>query len=218
MRRFLAVCLAAVALSVCPASASTVLVTSEAGIGATGIIDWGPLGPPLTFLSNPFSTSTTDGNAVVVSQVAGLPQLMEQGTTWAGNFGPGESLLRTAATANGPLTITFGSPVMGAGAQIEWNFYGPFTGTIEAFDSFGDSLGAFSLPGVSNGLGDDSAIFIGILSDAYDIQRVVFGIPDGAQNLAISDVQVRGPVPEPVSFLLIASGGLLVYGFRRRLA
>jgi hypothetical protein len=48
-------------------------------------------------------------------------EVRQQGNGWAGNFAPNDFVLWTGG-ANGPITISFASPVFGAGAQIQSNY------------------------------------------------------------------------------------------------
>ena len=45
---------------------------------------------------------------------------------------------------------------------------------ISAFDDANNLLGTFSLPGISSGAQDDSAVFLGVKSDIANIKSLVF--------------------------------------------
>ena len=211
MRFVRAVVFAAAALAPVAAHASTIGVSIETGITADGIIDWGVLGDPLTFVPN--------GTVINVIGIGGLTAtISEPGTAqrrdnytgnWSGNFGLSEELLWTQGA--GPLTLDFSSPVAGAGAQIQSDVFGPFTAFIYAYDSLNNLLGFYTLPGFAAPTTDDSAIFIGILSDSANISRIVFSVPDtsSAEDFAISNVRVQGDapsVPEPATLTLFGLG------------
>ena len=208
-------------------AATSSLVTSESGITADGLIDWGALGPEPNTVSQPFTIAVPNvsGLSVTVSQSAGNFQRVDQSSLWLGNFAAGEKLLSTSVIggigATGPVSFVFNSPVQGVGAQIQALAYGSFTASIEAFNSSNASLGSFMLAGNSTAAANDSAIFIGILSNALDISRVVFGVPDATafvQDFAINGPRIQvTPVPEPETYaMLMASLGLLGFIAHRR--
>lgn len=190
-------------------------ITNRTALGGTDFVDWGVLGSPFTTVSNPFSITSFGGLNLEVSQPFGSFERRNQSdpffgnfetTGWGGNFTPGDRLIWTQNNP-GPLTIDFNSPVLGAGAQIQRNVFGNFLGTIEAFDSGGISLGGFSLQGLSNDNGDNSAIFIGLLSNTANIDKLVFSVDSGSQDFAINQLDiVTKPVPES-SFVF----GVLVF-------
>ncbi len=187
------------------------LVTNRPDLGANDSVDWGTLGTPFTTVSNPFSITSTGGLNLTVDMPSGSFQRLDQNNGWAGNFAPGDHLLWTQGNS-GPVTINFATPVKGAGAQIQANFFGSFN-AILAFDSNGINLGSFNLPGNSNSAGDNSAPFIGVLSDSANISSIIFDISrnDGLPtDFAINQLDiVTKPVPEPTSTLgLLALGAM----------
>jgi hypothetical protein len=208
------------------AHAATSLVSSESGIRADGKINWGDKGPEGTTLSNPFTIAVpgVSGLEVKVSQSKGDFQRLDQFSpgSWPGNFTPGDKLLSTKTfNATGPVSLVFNSPVQGVGAQIQAFSTGAFTASIEAFNSSNASLGSFTLAGDSNAKADNSAIFIGILSNAVDISKVVFGVPvatANAQDFLINGPRIQvAPVPEPKTYTMLMAGlGLLGLIARRR--
>src|ERR1043166_4455507 len=152
--------------------ASLTLVTSRSLLGADDLVDWGNLGPELSSPSNPFTLSSALGISVTGS-TAGRFERRNEPTSWDGNFANGDKALWTTL---GPITLQLGTGVFGAGLQIQRDAFGSFTGNIQAFDSIGNSLGSFSESGNSNGNADNSAIFIGVLSDTVPITKLQFNI------------------------------------------
>ena len=83
----------------------------------------------------------------------------------------------------------------------------------------------FTAPGTSTSAGDDSAIFIGILSSAQDIRRVTMDITDpNSHNFAINSPRIEAgsgsggvsAVPEPTSMVLFGTGIAGLAARRRR--
>jgi len=110
---------------------------------------------------------------------------------------------------------------MGAGAQIQRDLLGSFTGTIEAYDSGNVLLGSFNLKGESNHGADNSAIFMGILSDSTDIKKIVYRTDGGAQDFAINQLDLvpgteKHVIPEPATMTLMGAGLLGLLAARRR--
>jgi hypothetical protein len=208
-----------------PLQASTILVTSETTFTGGGLIDWGSLSSTHTQIPQPLTIDVQGipGLTAQISQNAGRPFLTHsQGGTINGDYAVLERLLGTGAgdvVGPGPISLLFSSSIRGVGAQIQSFFYGPFTASIEAFDRTNSSLGVFNVQGVSSDRADDSAPFIGILSDKNDISRVNFGVPIAIgrpQDFLISSpfIQVNGQVnavPEPTSFLLFVSGFVVLF-------
>jgi hypothetical protein len=194
-----------------PASASVIGISTEAGITNNGNLDWGVLGGQFTVVTNPFTIPVPGiaGLTITGSKGAGSFERRDQNSGWAGNFGPGEELLWTRGLS-GPMTFVFNNPIAGFGAQIQQDQFGAFTATIEAFNSANVSLGSFTrTDGNSTSAGDDSAIFIGLLSNATDISRIVLNVTSA--DFAINAPRIQQgtpqtPVPEPASMLLLGSG------------
>jgi hypothetical protein len=221
-------------LSLAPAAQALTLVSQRAALKGNDLLDWSSLSSPapLTFLPNSFRTVSQGGVdlnvAIPVSSQAGItPPLVFQ-TLPGGietNFALGDFVLFTGlvpgpppAIGNpGPITITFDTPVFGAGTQIAVDDTLSFIASIEAFDVDNNSLGLFSAPGTSSLALDNSAIFLGVRSDTRNISRLVFStsVPNRAVGInALSLVTVA--VPEPSSILgLLLLGALPLWGRKK---
>ena len=196
------------------AAAGTMGITTETDLKNIGHLDWGVLGPSFADVSNAFTTPVPGigGLNITGSQAGGdFVRIDQGGLDWNGNFGTGESLLWSFF--GGPMTFTFNSAITGFGTQIEADNLGAFTARIEAFDAANVSLGVFSSAGVATANGDDSAMFLGILSDVADIRSIRLSLTSSGGGLGdISDFAINGPtiqdtpIPEPTSMLLLGTG------------
>lgn len=184
------------------------LIVTRAGLGANDFIDWGVLGVPGTTVNDPFNILSNSGAVTAtVTNPTGNFFRFNQNNGWNGNFAPGDALLFTNFTA-GPIDINFNIPVFGAGAQIQQNTFGAFTGTIDIFAADDTTLlASFSLPGNSNSAGDNSAIFLGGLDTSATIGRIVLDIA-GTNDFAINRLSLvtTAAVPEPSTLLLLVAG------------
>ena len=228
-----------------PAQAVT-FVAERSALSATDKVDWSsvgsifsPFGPPdpSVFLPPSFSVTSQAGRSVRVdippSTTAGvLPPFVFQTTPEPGiatNFDDGDFILFTGlipgpppAIGNpGPITLSFDEPVAGAGTQLAVDDIFNFTGTLSAFDRDDQLLGRFSAPGTSSLALDNSALFLGVLSDESNIAKLEFksSVPTSAIGLnQLSLLGERLPatteVPEPSS--LVALGVMITFGRRYR--
>jgi hypothetical protein len=189
------------------AHASVILVTLPAALGANDSIDWSQLGPSFTFLTSPQSVVSGGGLNASVSSSGGQFERRDQNNGWGGNFAPGTPLLWDREV--GPeILVTFATPISGAGAQIQADFFGPFTAQIIVN---GGALGTFTENGTSNGNSDNSAIFIGALSSIADITTIQFDLTSASSepnDFAIGPVALNttgAAVPEPSSLVLLVT-------------
>ncbi|GIV16097.1 MAG: hypothetical protein KatS3mg022_1532 [Armatimonadota bacterium] len=217
LRTLWVVALAVVAMS---SAHALTFITNRTALGGNDYVDWGVLGATYTVVSNPVSLNSNGGLPLTVSKpTSGSFERLDQGSGWWGNFAQGDHLLWTLYEV-GPMVIEFASPVIGAGAQIQRNWYGAFTGTIMAYDAANNLLGSFSLAGLSNGNSDNSAIFLGVLDSSAVIKKVVFDVDNTTGDFAINrlDLVTQGGapvIPEPGTMLLMSIGGLAI-GLGRR--
>jgi PEP-CTERM motif len=191
--------------------AGIVLVTSPSGLPPNDSIDWGQLGPDSTPLASSVPVTSAGGLAATVTTADPIGLLrVDEGVSWLGNFTIGDHLITSIQASYFPLTITFATPIFGAGAQIQQDLSGRFTATIEAFSGI-TSLGAFTEDGVSNSMEDGSAIFIGVKDTTAEITKIVFGLqnpPMSSSDFAINTLQLnrQSSVPEPASLVILGMG------------
>lgn len=204
--------------------ATPVFVDSRAALNGNDFIDWGAAGPSFTVLTSPFTIPTNLGMTATVSTSNGTNlERRDQDNGWAGNFAPGDPLIWNQ-DAGGDIVVNFGMGVFGAGAQVQSDFFGAFTGTISAFGETGNLLGSFMFNGDSNSNGDGSAVFAGILDDTADIFSVSFSVLDqfGQNAFAINQLDiVKGGsqgVPESGATLPLLGLGIVALGFMRKFA
>ncbi|MGK7896591.1 MAG: calcium-binding protein [Xenococcus sp. (in: cyanobacteria)] len=163
---------------------------------------------PSAFLPNSFSTTTSGGlelNVEIPTSSSGSeitpPFVFQTGplpNAIPTNFADGDFLLFTGFTPMefpsvgnpGPLTITFETPVLGAGTQLSVDDTPSFVASISAFDDAGRELGTFSVSGTSSLELDNSAVFLGVLSDAPNISRLVLSSSEPERALGVNPLSL----------------------------
>ena len=229
-----------------PVWASTLsLVQDRDLLQSNDQIEWLSLGKVLNpfdpnpddFLPNSFSISSANGLGVNVEipPIGGggdiTPPFVFQNTTdTSTNFALNDYLLFTGfsptvvPTGNpNPLTLVFDESVQAAGTQIaasgsEFIDYEVF---ISAFDDANDLLSTFSLPGISSGARDDSAVFLGVRSDTANIKRLVLSTSSPQRGFGINTVSIATQVPEPSTILGFSTFlvlGVISKGNKRRVS
>ena len=205
----------ALAFAAGSANAAVIAVNSAAAISPNDSIDWGQLGASFTTVPSPANVTSALGSTSVVLDSAGNMERRDQGNGWAGNFAAGAKLLWNQDA--GTLTINFANAVKGVGAKVQRDSYGAFVAGIQVN---GGALGSFNFNGVASGAGDDSTIFAGVLSDAYDITSITFTMDGGGASFAIGQLVFgagNGGVPEPATWaMMIAGFGMAGAAMRRR--
>ncbi len=174
------------------------LVTHRAALKANDLLDWSSLGKvfdpwvsdPTVFLPNPIEAQSLKGLGITVeippSPISEITPPFVFQTSSEGiptNFAEDDYILFSGfipggfpAIGNpGPLSIIFDRPVKAAGTQLAVDDTFNFTIFVEAFDSEDDSLGLFAVPGTASAEVDNSAQFVGLVSEEANIKKLVYG-------------------------------------------
>ena len=184
-----------------PLNASLVQVSS-ANFEANDQILWGSLGGDLTPLSPPVALLSQAGRPASLSGSTAFAVFT--GSTYNADFLPVDTVvsafdLNSFTSLTTGIRITFLVPALAVGAQIQVNAFGPFQGTLEAFDSNLVSLGSVFVNSTVQGNGDGSAPFLGLHSSTL-ISSVLF--TSNSTGVAIDSLQIQS-TPEPDGLVLV---------------
>ena len=174
------------------------------------------LATPQNFVTSLGST----GEVGLVGTFQGFYNL-QQDTSWFGNFTSGMGLVYNGvAFGNTPTGIaaTLDQSTAGVGAYIQADYYGPFTATIELFDSSYQLIGSYTAGGYAQ-YAPGTALFIGAFSTT-PVWAVQFDVTDayGNEDFALGSMGVSNasPVPEPGTLALLVPSAIGLAGVLRR--
>lgn len=185
-------------------------------------INWDQFGPAFTTVLNN-STFSYSGGTGFVSSVGEALEVRQQGTGvnqgWWGNMPENEFVLWNVNV--GPdITLNFDQAIYGAGVFIQSDTGAEFTAMIQAYDSTGKLLEAYTENGYSE-LNPGTAIYLGVQRDVADISKISFTLTAplySVNSLGISSVNIVADstvVPEPRGIAMLLAGLGLV-GFMPR--
>ena len=199
--------LAMIAAPMQAAFATVILTGDRNAINPGYFVNWGAVGPDGTPTGSPFTLGE-----VTVSGASGFTVF--SGSTYNADFTPTDEVLALfdGDIVGGIFSITFAHAVQAAGAQIQANAFGAFSGWISAYDASNVLLGTYLVSGINGGNGTGSAVFAGLVSTGRDIMRIDFSsFGDGA---AINGLSVS--VPEPSTWLMLIIGlGFIAFARKR---
>jgi hypothetical protein len=185
-------------------------VQNRQSLMANDSVNWSVLGPTFTPVSNPIKVNSSQGLGLQATVPTGSFIRIDQNPFFPGAFDIGDALLFTGIKNPGPLSITFDTPVSRVGTQIQSDpiNVSDYTATIEAFDSFNQSLGIFDLVGISKRKAGSGVIFVGISETSNAIKKLVLNAKEEGRNVpfAINTVSFQ-TIPEASNIL-----GLLMFG------
>ena len=219
----IATLLTAVLCIATPCASGSVFVSSRLGLSGSDSLLMSAFGPSGTTLASGTSANTANLNTVTVTDSGSFGfSVLQQNDQWSGNFANGDFLLwtgniNTLDFDTVPVTLTFGSAVAGVGLQIQPDtFGGSFTASIAAFNASNVNIGSFTSTGFSTSAGDNSALFLGVLSSAADIKKITINITSPAGvDFAFNELTFAD-VPEPASTSLFLLGAAILPALSRR--
>jgi hypothetical protein len=196
-------------------------VNTYAGLGANDSISWGQLGGSFDTTTTPVGVVSGGGLNALVTDGGDVERRDEDpggGGGWLGIFNSGDQLLFNQDNGN-DIVVTFAMPVYGAGAYIQQDQFGDYSGTITAY-SGATVLGSETVSADNNGASLGTAPFAGWLESSADITSVDFSTsPEDdfcIDTLALVTNPAAAPDAASTSWLLgMASLGLGI--FRKKL-
>lgn len=187
-------------------------------MGANDWIDWGQFGGNLTEINSGSAGVTAKGIGFRVYSTdywgvndGGKLQILQEGEDLFAGYEPG-TLALAMLDREGAIRIDFDVAVGGVGSDSRTNRFGGFQTDMSFYGTSG-FLGDLWR------LGSSGPIFVGGVSDSFDIKTVYFApfMLEGQESWGhtLNSVSVVNPVPEPATCAALAAG-LLALRRRRR--
>ncbi len=213
------------------ACASISSVADRISLNPNDQLNWSIAGPSGSIVASGSSFQTTAGNRVEVSSATGGDmRRLDQGRFggWYGNFEEGSPLLYSGGS--GAIEINPDVLFQGAGLQVQSDYFGPFSAELTAYGVDGNILGSVTGNGVSSSGSSGRSLFLGFLSDAFDVDKFVLRLTSAVRftdRFALDPIsflsaprrepEFGAPVPESRSGALVGGVALLILGVWRRL-
>lgn len=210
-------------------AASAAPVSNAGSFSWSSQVDWANAGAEFQNLAPSFDLPVTAGLSLTVSSPTGFIERRDQGSGWMGCMDSGEALLwkhEGFELVTEPLTVSFSTPVIAVGANIQNDAYGEYSGWIEAFDINNQSLGVFSASANASYCTDGGAAFVGLDAGSALISSVKFWVQNtdsfalGSLNILSDDsanqiqpqpgLPAPAPVPEAGTMAAASVFGLLL--------
>jgi hypothetical protein len=179
-------------------------ITSSSAQAANDSLAWSQKGADGTVLAASFTATTAKSNSVTVGMGAANSVISVVCTaspcSWTGTgFTAGHSLLWSSDAGNGgsgPVTLTFTSSVAGAGALVQADLPGAFTGEIQVYNG-ATLLATYTV--ASDTAGDP--VYLGALDQTGpNINKVVFSLTSCASlctDFGLDTVNVNAATAAP---------------------
>jgi hypothetical protein len=233
----LASAILAAAGSSLPAFAGVTQVLTPSTLAADSSVSLGSLGSSGTIVASGSTATTSTGSTVTFLASTSL-YAVEQGTSWSGNFLPGDDLLYSYG--NTSITIDPSVLVQGAGLQIQSSALGTYYAQVSAYDGTGALLGSVTGSGSSTRSADGSALYLGLTSTSFDIDKLVvqllsptlklnkfsignIGLVEGSSSVRLAgspsggfSVSSPSAVPESTSAGFLSGISLVILGMWKR--
>ncbi len=213
---------AALLIASAPLHAQTTTLASRSDLSGP-TLNWNTMYPSGTVNQAVMTPTGVPGLSVRPFGALSLSAITE-GTGWSGGFTFGDPVLSANMPNGGALGLLFNMDIFAFGAQLQGTAYGPFSGRMEAWDAFGNLLGAVTMDAVSSGTNGTAPFFglrsmTGIRLISFDVSYTnVLDASLGINQATIELAPMSAVVPEPATNALLATGlGLLAVAGRRRL-
>ena len=179
-------------------------ITSSSAQAANDSLAWSQKGADGTVLAASFTAATAMANSVTVGMGAANSIISVVCTatpcSWTGTgFTAGHSLLWSSDAGNGgsgPVTVTFSKSVSGAGALVQADLPGAFTGEIQVYNGT-TLLATYTV--ASDTAGDP--VYLGALDESgSNINKVVFSLTSCASlctDFGLDTVNVNAATAAP---------------------
>ncbi len=164
------------------AEAKVTRVPTRAALAANAEMRWQAFGQDGSALSTP-ETRRRGALTVTIGSSSGILFVRREGTSWHGDFKPGQFLLAEAYPSDN-FILSFSPPIIGLGARIDPGAQAgggpPYTGRFRArmclFSPSGRFLGEVEKSGNATVAEDGSASFLGARSDGVRIGYVLLWV------------------------------------------